>query len=246
MAFSLIVSPPTAKMAAEEIDENDVQFSLKYPHVDGLQVLAYSPDGRYLYSGGSDTYIRVHDCDDFDQEPHLIEHVDAPLTSLHCSVGATLPSLCSLSTRSIDPPTCVLQFDSLVASYGKGDVCLFSHQAPHSMTDLITRTNPGAEPRCVKFGYNGRKLAVGSDEMIVKVIDTRDTTKVQQLAGHEAAVRGLAWNPDGTLLVTSSCDGSMRVWDMSSDETVEPSCVKEIKDVIIGGDPRYATIQGAA
>lgn len=77
-------------MAAEEIDENDVQFSLKYPHVDGLQVLAYSPDGRYLYSGGSDTYIRVHDCDGFDQEPHLIEHVDAPLTSLHCSVGALI------------------------------------------------------------------------------------------------------------------------------------------------------------
>lgn len=109
------------------------------------------------------------------------------------------------------------------------------------MTDLITRTNPGAEPRCVKFGYHGRKLAVGSDEMVVKVIDTRDTTKVQQLAGHEAAVRGLAWNPDGTLLVTSSCDGSMRVWDMSSDETLEPSCVKEIKDVIVGGDPRYTT-----
>lgn len=124
----------------------------------------------------------------------------------------------------------------MAVSYESGEICLFSHQAPHDFTNLITRCNPGAVPRCIKFGYNGRKLAVASDELLIKVIDTRDPTQVQLLSGHEKTVTGLSWSPDGSSLVSSSCDGSLRLWDMASD-SADPQCLREIKDIIQPGEP---------
>lgn len=124
----------------------------------------------------------------------------------------------------------------MAASYESGEVCLFSHEAPHDLTGFITRANPGAVPHCVRFGYNGRKMALASDELEVKVIDTRDTTQVQLLPGHDKAVVGLGWNPDGSILVSSSCDGTLRVWDLSTD-AAEPACLRVLKDIVQPGEP---------
>lgn len=129
----------------------------------------------------------------------------------------------------------------MAAAYESGEVPLFSHEAPHEMANLITRANPGASPHCIRFGYNGRKLAVASDELEVKVIDTRDTTKVQLLPGHDKAVTGLGWNPEGSVLVTSSCDGALRVFDLAS-EASEPTCLRVLKDIIQPGEPQYVVL----
>jgi WD40 repeat protein len=40
-------------------------------------------------------------------------------------------------------------------------------------------------------------------EIIAKVIDIKDTTKVQILTGHTRSIREASWSPDGQLVVRS-------------------------------------------
>ena len=143
----------------------------------------------------------------------MIEYFEGEVTSLHCS------------------------FDSLVACDTDGKTALFSHEDKHEFSALITRANPGCDARCVRFGVGGRKIAVASDELIVKVIDVRSPTEdIQLLAGHTKAVKAVSWNPDGSLLTTSSCDGSLRVWDLATSQS-EPICIKVLEGLFTATEP---------
>lgn len=81
-------------------------------------------------------------------------------------------------------------------------VSLLERTAPHALRELITRCN--ISPRDARFNAKGTKCAVASDELVVKLIDVRDTLKIEELTGHTKAVRDISWHPDGTLLVSSS------------------------------------------
>lgn len=54
-------------------------------------------------------------------------------------------------------------------------------------------------------------------------MSTRSTI---QFDGHEAPILGVAFSHDVTMLASSSCDGSVRVWDLKTH-----SCVKTLKDL---------------
>ena len=102
------------------------------------------------------------------------------------------------------------------------------------MQSLLTRADVGHSIRCVRFGLSGKKVAVASDDLVVKVVDVRDTTKIQLLAGHKRAVRSLSWAPDGSVLATSGAEGVLRLWDMTSSEA-EPPCIKSLEGLIPTG-----------
>lgn len=108
--------------------------------------------------------------------------------------------------------------ESLVTGCEDGSVSLFDHSettyengtlpytAPPVLRALVTRADLGLAIRAVKFSPNGTRVAVASDELKVKVVDVRDTTKMQLLDGHTKAVRKVAWSPDGQLIVCVSRD----------------------------------------
>lgn len=134
----------------------------------------------------------------------MIEYFEGDVTSLSCS------------------------FDSLVAADTEGQTALFALDDKHAFQSLLTRADPGSATRCVRFGVGGRKIAVATDELAVKVIDVRAPTEnIQLLEGHTKPVKAVSWNPDGSILTTSSCDGTLRIWNMASAQA-EPECLKTI------------------
>ncbi len=127
---------------------------------------------------------------------------------------------------------------------------------PWGMEALLTRTTlpvrcAAIEPSPVHFTENEKsgqrqtapRVAVCSDEMNVKLVSLLDPMDIQLLTGHTRAVRHAAWSPVAPVLITCSCDGTARIWDLSpassastsqggsgSDGT--PRCTQVIKDTL--------------
>lgn len=98
---------------------------------------------------------------------------------------------------------------------------------PGLLTWRITPTGPVAHPLPVAvspesgplaFSADGRQLAIGNlgGQGDVGIVDAQSGTTLATLAGHTDRVVGVIFSPNGRLAVTSSRDGTARVWDTQS------------------------------
>ena len=69
-------------------------------------------------------------------------------------------------------------------------------------------------PTFAKFSADGRMLAVGGNDDLVRIFDTGTFTETQRLAGMPGEPFGLAFSADGSRLV-SATTGHVRSWDLS-------------------------------
>ncbi|PLW13298.1 hypothetical protein PCANC_17781 [Puccinia coronata f. sp. avenae] len=173
----------------------DQSISSTYVHTEGAVSLCYSPDARYLYSGGADG-IRCFDLTQSVDAAKTIEYHKDAVTCLDCSA------------------------DFLASSSESGETVLHEHaatsdQAP-AFKALMTRTSLAT--RGVRFSPNQRKLAVCSDELYIKIVDVKDPLQSSLLTGHTKSIKAIAWSPDSQLLVTAGCDAVIRIWNLSKQQ----------------------------
>ena len=62
---------------------------------------------------------------------------------------------------------------------------------------------------------NDGYAAIGTDSSLINMFNISNPTFAVQLTGHKNAVIGLEFAPDGQVLMSLSCDGTMRVWAKS-------------------------------
>jgi WD40 repeat protein len=67
--------------------------------------------------------------------------------------------------------------------------------------------------RCLSFSTDGRTLATGSDDGVVRLWDIPSVEERVALRGHGNAVRSVAFSPDGRRLVSSAQDALIILWD---------------------------------
>ncbi|SJX64042.1 related to sepB protein [Sporisorium reilianum f. sp. reilianum] len=171
-----------------------------------------------LFTGGDDYLVRILPTLPLPGvEPHLIEDATEPITSLDADSRF------------------------LVTASEDGSVRLYQHHPldsagnPTSPTLLQSLLRRESLPlRCVALERsvaNGKapRVAVCSDELIVKIIDVEDPRRIQLLDGHNRGLRSASWSPVAPLLVTCSTDGVARITDLSD---VEPKFVKAIEGVL--------------
>jgi WD40 repeat protein/serine/threonine protein kinase len=78
----------------------------------------------------------------------------------------------------------------------------------------------------IAFNPGGTRLAAGCADNTIRLWDVgvavraegkeAPDAEVAELRGHDAYVHAVAWNPDGTRLLSGSGDGTVRVWDSLS------------------------------
>jgi WD40 repeat protein len=68
--------------------------------------------------------------------------------------------------------------------------------------------------RAVAFSPNGKLIASGGMDNVVRLWDAFTSKEIGRLEGHQCWVTCLGFSPDGKSLVSGSADGTALVWDM--------------------------------
>ena len=69
--------------------------------------------------------------------------------------------------------------------------------------------------RSLAFSVDGKTIASGSYDNIVRLWQTSDGSLFRDLEGHTGWVRSLMFSPDGNLLATASDDNTVRFWNVN-------------------------------
>ncbi|GME44880.1 hypothetical protein GTA08_BOTSDO07866 [Neofusicoccum parvum] len=163
--------------------------------------LSYTPNGRKLITVGLNNAIRVFQTGSV-EEPHNIDNAQDSNTAVAAAN------------------------DFFVTGSEDGTVCKYSLETNAFEDYLVRCTLP---VRDIALSPDGNWAAVASDELVVKVVNTKDTARVIYLREQSRPVKHVSFDVSGSFLAVSCSDGQVYVYSLSSEE---PALVKKVDGLI--------------
>uniref|UniRef100_UPI003AAF20A5 WD repeat and HMG-box DNA-binding protein 1 n=1 Tax=Centroberyx gerrardi TaxID=166262 RepID=UPI003AAF20A5 len=156
---------------------------MRYGHSEGHTEVCFDDSGKFIVTCGSDGDVRIWESLD-DDDPKSI------------NVGEKAYSL-------------ALKNGKLVTAGSNNTVQI--HTFPDGDPDgILTRFTTNATH--VTFNSSGSRVAAGSSDFMVKVVEVSDSSQQKTLRGHDAPVLSVTFDPKDDFLASASCDGSVVVW----------------------------------
>ncbi|KAK5737920.1 DNA polymerase alpha accessory factor Mcl1 [Elasticomyces elasticus] len=170
-------------------------------HSPGPTYLAYTPNGKKLITVGLNSALRVFQHGSTN-EPTIIDVV----TDGHTAVVATN--------------------DFIVVGAEDGSVTKYSYLT-NSMEEILVRSS--LPIRDLSLSKDGEWVAVASDELEVKIVNTRDMTRIMHLREQSRPVKHVAFDISGSMIAVSCTDGIVYMYSLSSEQ---PQLVKRVDGLI--------------
>ncbi|KAM4690958.1 WD repeat and HMG-box DNA-binding protein 1 [Rhinophrynus dorsalis] len=168
-----------------------IKKPMRYGHTEGHTDVCFDDGGSCLVTCGCDGDIRIWESLD-DDDPKSI------------NIGE--------KAYSFD-----LKNGKVVTASSNNAIQM--HTFPDGEPDgILTRFTTNANH--VVFNNDGTRIAAGSGDFLVKVVQVDDSSQQKTLRGHDAPVLSVSFDPKDVYLASASCDGSVRVWKIT-DQTCE-------------------------
>ena len=182
----LTASTPAQTRPSRLAEQSTVVQTVR--HRKAIGAATFSPDGRWLATGSSDTTARV-----------WAAASGKELRKFNHGPGATVTAVAfSSDGRRLATSSKASTADIWDAASGR-EIRQIKHGNGFSLY-------------AVAFSPDGRWLATGSFENTARIWDSGTGREIQKLT-HNRIVNAVAFSPDGRWLATGSIDNTARIWD---------------------------------
>jgi WD40 repeat protein/DNA-binding SARP family transcriptional activator len=195
---------------------------------EGIIAIAFSPDGNKLATGGADGFAKVWQVEAGEELLSIQAH----------------PSGVGITNLAFSPDSKYLATTSdqdVISNVGS----LAKIWDAESGEELVAYEGHIESDRIwgLAFSPDGDRMATSGS--ILKVWDRSTGTEIFEFGGHTGTIGGLVFSQDGKYLASASVDGTARLWDASTGETIQRFFAPgSIFGAAFSPDEKYLVVSG--
>ena len=200
-------------------------------HTGPLADLAFAPDGDRIASGSADGTVRIWDINSGDQVLKIVVGSEVRSISFGPEGKRIASGSADKTLRLWDASTgdnlvtakCDDEVQSIVF-VSDGNVVLSANAQQLNVWDSDTGKKAGypfhfsqRTINVARLSTDGRRLASGGADGIVKIWDLARRRRLAILRGHKASVQDVALSLDGNRIAIANADHTVRIWQVFND-----------------------------
>mgnify|MGYP002777920600 CR=1 FL=1 len=204
---------------------------------DTVLSVVFSPDGKFLATGGQDGIIRLWELISSKEIATFLGHTNSVRSVAFNSVGNLLVSgsydktikvwntqsgQCLCTLQGHDNLICSVAFspDSNTIASGSDDhtIKLWNYVDKKCLSTLYGHKD---RVNSIAFSVDGNKLVSGSADQTLILWDISTRQSLNVLQGHSSWLRSVAFSPDSRVVASGSHDSTVKIWDVATGEPLK-------------------------